>query len=203
MTSAGSCLGALAPWQWHSHGPPANLTHTGSTQLSSSRTAACKRVSHQLSRNVVSMQWPMRACTASGTRGGGGGAGPFPGQHAWACFAELYTRGQSCWQCSSRAWEHQRQSAAPMGKPVSAGTAPYDDPTGIGQAVPVGTSPLRFPGSSQSAVLPKTGRQKGGHRHAGHHMHHAIILRRASRQCHAGARQLPLSRLDGAMQGRA
>ena len=34
-----------------------------------------KGVSHQLSRNAVSMQWPMRACIASGTRGGGGGPG--------------------------------------------------------------------------------------------------------------------------------
>ena len=126
------------------------LTHSGMQECQPSTVSQCSEhaVAHA-SMHCLGRPWRRK-----------GGAGPFPGQHAWACFAELYTRGQSCWQCSSRAWEHQRQSAAPMGKPVSAGTAPYDDPTGIGQAVPVGTSPLRFPGSSQSAVLPKTGRQK-------------------------------------------
>ena len=52
---AWSC--AFAAWQWHSHGPPANLMHTYShATFLLTRSIPCKGVSHQLSRNGASVQ---------------------------------------------------------------------------------------------------------------------------------------------------
>jgi len=98
---AWSC--AFAAWHWHSRGPAANLTHTIPTLLFSyaQRSVQGNQPSavSQCSEHAVA-----HASThCLGHPEGRGGAGPFPGQHAWACFAELYTRGQSCWQCSCRA----------------------------------------------------------------------------------------------------